>query len=148
MAGKRFHRLVTGNAPIKDRADYQVVGQAAQRIDLVSKVCGGVSYVHDLELPGMLHARVIRPPSYHARLVKIDAAQILKMPGVVKLVRDGQFIGLAAAREDQVIRAHEQASIVAEWQYVEQLPAQDSIFDDLLDKAGAFTGYRRRCRCR
>ena len=134
MAGKRFHRPVSGNAQIKDHADYQVVGQAAQRIDLVSKVCGGVSYVHDLELPGMLHARVIRPPSYHARLVKFDAAQILRMPGVVKLVRDGQFIGLAAAREDQVIRAHEQASNMAEWQYVEQLPAQDSIYDDLLEK--------------
>lgn len=134
MTGKRFHRLVSGNAPIKDRADYQVVGQAAQRIDLVSKVCGGVSYVHDLELPGMLHARVIRPPSYHARLVKFDAAQILRMPGVVKVVRDGQFIGLAAEREDQVISAHEMASNIAEWQYSEQLPAQDSIFDDLLEK--------------
>src|SRR3989442_13992294 len=51
-------------------------------------ISGGAAYVQDLRLPGMLHARVIRPPSYDARLVVVDSAAVERMPGVVKVVRE------------------------------------------------------------
>ena len=134
MAGKRFHRRVTAQAALKTPAQHQLVGQSAKRIDLPSKFCGGISYVHDMEMPGMLHARVLRPPGYHAELVEFDPAAVEAVPGIVKVLRNGQFVALVAEREEQAIRACEKAAEIARWDFAEALPEQASIFDDLLQK--------------
>ena len=62
-------------------------------------------YVHDLELPGMLHGRVLRPPSYRATLQAFDSRRIETMPGVRAVVRNGRFIGVVAEREEQAVAA-------------------------------------------
>ena len=134
MAGKRFHRRVSGNAALKRAAERRLAGESARRLDLHDKFCGGASYVHDLDLPGMLHARVLRPPGYHAQLLEFDAAPIEAMPGVVAVLRDGQFIVVAAEREEQAVWACEKAAEVARWQYTEILPDQENLFDDLMRK--------------
>ena len=61
--------------------------------------------VQDLRLPGMVHARVVRPPSYGAQLRSVDAAQVEKMPGVLKVVRDGSYLAVIAEHEFQAITA-------------------------------------------
>ena len=61
-------RLISDQVRLKAPQDYRVVGQPEPRIDLLAKVTGGATYVHDLDLPGMCHARVLRPPNYQARL--------------------------------------------------------------------------------
>ena len=134
MAGKRFHRHVSGSAAPKASDQRRLVGESAARLDLLDKFCGGISYVHDLELPGLLHARVLRPPGYHAQLLEFDAAEIEAMPGVVKAVIDGQFIAVAAEREEQAVWACEKAAEIARWRFTKPLPDQHSIFDDLLQK--------------
>ena len=70
-------------------APIAVIGKPLARVDIPAKVTGGVAYVQDLRLPGMVHARVVRPPSYGARLRSIDARPSRSMPGVLKVVRDG-----------------------------------------------------------
>lgn len=131
MAGKRFAqpiRLRAGN----DYRQYQLVGAAAPRLDLLAKVTGGAAFVHDMDLPGMAHARVIRPPSYHARLLSLDSARIQNMPGVLALVRDGSFLAVIAEREWQAAQAQEFAREIATWRAAQPLPPAERIYDDLL----------------
>lgn len=134
LAGGRFNRPISGDAPLKDSADHAVVGASARRLDLLSKVSGGPSYVHDMDMPNMLHARVLRPPGYHARLVKFDRASIGESPGVLDVIQDGQFIAIAAEREADAVAALDLARQAAEWAYDEDLPAADHIFRKLLEK--------------
>ena len=135
MAGRRFERQVTGKAPGKDVSQHRLVGSPARRLDLISKVAGGAAYVHDMELPGMLHARVVRPPGYHARLLDIDIDRIRQLKGVVRVVQDGQFIAVAAEREEQVVHAWSIAREIARWKYEARLPKPQAVCDDLLNQA-------------
>ena len=72
---------------------------AAKRLDLQEKAAGMPQFIHDLDFPGMCHARVVRPPNYAARLVSVDIESIQQMPGVIKVVRDGSFLAVIAERE-------------------------------------------------
>ena len=134
LGGKRFNIRIDINVSLKDPATYEVIGTAARRLDLLNKVSGGVSYVHDMSLPEMLHARVVRPPGYHARLVDFDRDSIQQLPGVVEVVQDGQYIAVVAEREEQALAAAEQARESMTWQYEVELPADKDIYQDLLDK--------------
>ena len=66
LGGRRFERAATGTVASKRAEDYRIVGRAGRRIDLVGLVTGTARYVQDLVRPGMLHARVVRPPSPRA----------------------------------------------------------------------------------
>ena len=134
MGGRRFGRQIKGDVRPKSAADYRVVGQPEKRIDLLAKVTGGASYVHDMDLPGMLHARVVRPPNYHARLTALDDSAVRRMPGVVDVVRDGSFLAVIAVREDQAVRAQETLREAATWVQGAALPADVSVYDYLLSQ--------------
>ena len=73
-----------------------MIGTSLPRVDIPNKVTGGVSYVQDMELPGMLHARIVMPPVYEAKLLSFDDAPILKLPGVVRIVRNGSMLAVVA----------------------------------------------------
>jgi CO/xanthine dehydrogenase Mo-binding subunit len=102
------------------------------RFDIPAKVTGGVAYVQDLRLPGMLHGRIVRPPNYGAKLEAIDDAKIKTMAGVVAVVRDGSFLGVIAEREEQAIRASEALRATARWTPGPALPDQARIYEHLL----------------
>jgi len=82
-----------------------VVGKSVQRIDIPGKVFGEACFIQDHRLDGMVHARVLRPPAERAEIKSIDGDPVLKMPGVLKLVRDGNFVGIIAEREGQARKA-------------------------------------------
>ena len=115
-------REAVGGVALKKSDKFTVVGKSMPRLDLPAKL-SGAAYVHDLELPGMLHARVLRPPTYGARLESIDMEKIRKLPGVVSVTVDGSFVGLCAAREEQAVKAIEAARSVARWSKGPALPA-------------------------
>lgn len=115
-------REATGDAKPKSHTLHKVVGTAAQRVDIPRKVAGVPTYVQDLEPPGMLHARVSRPPSYSAELISVDLDDVRKMPGVVAVVRDGKFLGVVAEREEQAIRAQRRLARNAQWREGPTLP--------------------------
>src|SRR5205085_2933939 len=83
----------------------RVMGKSVQRVDIPAKVTGGIAYVHDLRLPGMVHARVVRPPSPGAELKSVNADATTKLPGVLKVVRDGNFLAVVAGREWEAVQA-------------------------------------------
>jgi nicotinate dehydrogenase subunit B len=82
-------------------------------------------YVHDLDLPHMVHARVVRPPGPGMQLDGIEAREVETMQGVIKIVRDGSFLGVIAEREEQAIRAGRRLARVARWRGGGALPASD-----------------------
>jgi nicotinate dehydrogenase subunit B len=106
---------ITATAAPKNPSDYSIVGKSIHRIDLPDKLAGAPSYVQDMRLPGMLFARVVRPPRYGARLVSLDEAAVRSLPGVVAVVRNGNFLGVAAKREEQAIAARNALASAARW---------------------------------
>lgn len=134
MGGQRFGKTVTGTLAPKSPDAYQLIGQAAKRLDLVAKVTGQPSYVQDLALPGMVHGRIVRPPAYAAQLVSLDETAIQQMPGVLAVVRDGRFLGVVAEREDQAMRAQAALRQTAVWHNETRLPTSETIFEHLLSQ--------------
>jgi nicotinate dehydrogenase subunit B len=92
VASDMLHVQAQPKSALKDPATFKVMGQSVPRVDIPAKVTGGAAYVQDMRLPGMVHARIVRPPSYGAELTDCDASAVEKMPGVVKVVRDGNFL--------------------------------------------------------
>src|SRR6266478_2761440 len=99
----------------KRPSDYSIVGRSVNRIDLPGKLTGAPSYVQDMRLPGMVFARVVRPPRYGAKLLAFDEAAIRALPGVVAVVSDGNFLAVAARREEQAIAARDTLASTAHW---------------------------------
>ena len=103
--GIEIEKEATGRATPKPAAERRYVGRSVPRLDLPAKVFGEASFVHDLRLEGMLHARVVRPPSYGARLASVDEAPARALEGVVEVVRNGSFLAAIARREEQALAA-------------------------------------------
>lgn len=121
-------REATAEIAPKPASSHKIIGKPEPRRDIPAKVTGTPSYVHDLELPGMLHGRIARPPSYDARLAGLDEAEVRALPGVVKLVRDGSFLGVIAEREEQALRALTRLKRIARWEESTVLPEADPRF--------------------
>ena len=107
------------------RLGTRVVGTPMKRVDIPAKVTGGVAYVHDLRLDGMVHGRIVRPPSPAATLRDVDDAKVKRLPGVASIVRDGNFLAVIAAREYQAVTAMRALAKAARWDEKATLPAMD-----------------------
>jgi nicotinate dehydrogenase subunit B len=124
---------VTGKAIPKSSAEHKWVGKSIPRRDIPKKFTGGAAYVQDVRLPRMVFGRVVRPPSPAATLVSVDQAAVRSMPGVVAVVRDGDFLAVAAEREEQAIRAREAMAKSAVWKESATLPpAGDALYDQMV----------------
>ena len=110
---RRFDVKLAERPKTKDPREYTLVGQPVQRFDIPPKVTGAYEYVSDLRVPGMLHGRVIRPREAGARLLGFDASPGL--PGLVKVVRQGDFLGVVCEREEQAIEAA--AKLRVDWSH-------------------------------
>ena len=150
----RFGELVTGEAlhvqaapqpPLRDPKTRGVMGKSLPRVDIPSKVTGRPIYVHDLRLPNMVHARVVRPPGYGARLQTVDSSAVEKTPGVLKIVRNGSFLAVVAEREYQAVAAMRTLARSAKWSEARELPRASDAYDqfqklpsqDQIDAGGA-----------
>ena len=132
LGGKRFDAPVTGRAQAKRAADYRLIGASSGRLDLANKFYGAPSFVHDLRLPGMLHGRVVRPPSPGATLRALDDSGLAAIPGA-RAVWLGDFVGVVAEREEQAIRAATLLRLT--WDESAALPAQETLHESLRDLA-------------
>nr|WP_057924217.1 molybdopterin cofactor-binding domain-containing protein [Burkholderia ambifaria] len=126
-----LHRNATPTSPLKPPSTFAVIGTSLPRVDIPNKVTGGVSYVQDIELPGMLHARVVMPPVYDAKLQSFDEAAILKMPGVVRIVRNGSMLAVVAQGEWQAVVAQRALAAGSRWSAGRALPDRATVHEDL-----------------
>jgi len=128
IAGDVLHVRAAPTSSLKDPARHAVMGQSMPRVDIPAKVTGGAAYVHDLRPPGMVHARVVRPPSPGARLRALDASGVERLPGVIKVVRDGDYLAVAAEREFQAVTAMRALAAAARWDEQPSLPDQAGLY--------------------
>jgi nicotinate dehydrogenase subunit B len=127
-----LHEQAQPQSPLRDTKLHTVMGQPLHRVDIPAKVTGGLAYVQDLRLPGMVHGRILRPPSPAATLASIDGSAAEKLPGVLKVVRDGSFVGVIAQREWQAIVALRALAAAAQWNERETLPTQAGLYQAVL----------------
>jgi nicotinate dehydrogenase subunit B len=127
VAGDMLHVQAEVKSNLKDPASYKVMGQPVPRVDIPAKVTGGAAYVQDMRLPGMVHARLVRPPSYGAQLSECDTSSVEKLAGIVKVVRNGNFLAVVAKKEFQAIKAMRTLSAAAKWNEKPALPNQNDL---------------------
>jgi CO/xanthine dehydrogenase Mo-binding subunit len=132
IGDNNFNQAITGNVKAKDPAAYKYVGKSIARVDIPGKVTGAPAFVQDLRLPGMLHGRIVRPPIDRAdvKLASSDTKRAAAMPGVVKVVQDGRFLGVIAAREEQAIAAADALRQDTKWD-LPVLPPQAQLKEQL-----------------
>ncbi len=114
-------------APEKAPAEYTMVGKPVRRLDIPDKVNASFTFMQDFKLPEMLHGRVIRPSGFGARLVSYDESSIVGIPGVVKIVRIDNFLGIVAKSEWSAIKAAQQLKVI--WSTWNGLPEQSKIWE-------------------
>lgn len=132
VTGQALHVRATMDSPLRDPFKRNVMGKPMPRVDIPTKLTGGVIYVQDLRLPGMVHARVVRPPVYSARLRGVDTTAVERLPGVLRIVRDGSFLAVIAEREYQAIVAMRALAKLARWDTPADLPAPDDVYNAFL----------------
>ena len=125
----------SGTAKPKPAAEHKWVGKSIPRHDIPKKFTGGAAYVQDIRLPRMLFGRVVRPPSPGAKLISINENEIRRMPGVVAVVRDGDFLAVAAEREEQAIKARAALLKSAVWKESATLPPSgDALYEHMMSQ--------------
>ncbi len=127
--GKSFALKLDHTKPAqpKDPKDHRVVGKSIPRVDMPAKITGRFAYIHDFRVPGMLHGRVVRPPAMGAMLQGVDESSVKDVPGLVKVVRAGNFLGVVARSEWAAITAANK--LKATWSKWEGLPEQAKLYE-------------------
>ena len=134
---RSLSRHATGSAPPKRRDDYRIVGKSLPRIDIPGKVFAEAAYIQDIRMDGMLHARVVRSGNPEANLrLPADIDGVSKLPGVIKLVRDGSFLAVVSEREEQAVNAAKALALLCRWE-TSELPLQERTINEWLKQAPA-----------
>jgi nicotinate dehydrogenase subunit B len=146
IGAQRFHVTLTGNninattgvAKVKPVQDLKLVGQSIPRYDIPAKVDGSLQWAVDVKLPGMVHARNVKPPVAGAKLMSIDESSVRDVPGLVKVVRKGNYVAVVCEREEQAIRAARQLKV--EWQKpaAASFPSSEDLFAYMRSAAPTF----------
>ncbi len=127
IGGQKLSLKVDPKAPLKDPATYTIVGTPVPRLDIPDKVTGRFTYMQDFKLPGMLHARVVRPKGLKADLLSFDDTAAKQVAGYVATVRKGNFLAVAAKTEWGAIRAA--AALKATWSEWQGLPEETRLWE-------------------
>lgn len=122
-----LERDATARIAPKPVSARRVAGKPAPRLDIPDKVFGRPRFIHDLVLPGMLHGRVLRPPSPGAMLSALDEAAAKNVPGIIAVVRDGSFAGVVAETEEAAQAAVGLLGKAATWTPGEALPDEANL---------------------
>jgi CO/xanthine dehydrogenase Mo-binding subunit len=127
IEGNDLHLEAQPTSALTPPERFTEMGKSLPRIDIPAKVTGGAAYVQDMRLPGMVHARVVRPPSSGAKLLDADTTLVSRMPGVLKVIRDGNYLAVAAREEFQAVQAMRSLAKLARWQEQAHLPPQNQL---------------------
>src|SRR5262249_10539436 len=136
IGGRRFNVALTGAnidattgiAKVKAVQDLKMVGQSPQRYDIPPKVDGSLKWAVDVKLPGMVHARNVKPSVARARLVNIDESSVRNLPGFVKVVNKGNYVAVVFEREEQAIAGARQLKVNWQKPATAPFPKSDDLF--------------------
>ena len=119
---------MTGEAPLKPVQQMKYVGQSPARYDIPPKVDGTARWAVDVKLPGMVHARNVKPPTAGATLVSVDESSVKDVPGLVKVLRKGNYVAVVCEREEHAVRAARQLKCTWTPPATAPFPASDDLF--------------------
>jgi nicotinate dehydrogenase subunit B len=137
IGGKRFNVALTGDninattgaAKVKPVQALKNVGLSPQRYDIPPKVDGSLKCAVDVRLPGMVHARNVKPPVAGAKLVSIDESSVRSLPGFVRVVSKGNYVAVVCEREEQAIRAAGSLKVKWEKPSTAPFPSSENLFN-------------------
>jgi nicotinate dehydrogenase subunit B len=137
IAGRKFNvsmtganvNAVSGAAKVKPVQELKYTGQSPPRDDIPAKVDGSLKWAVDVKLPGMVHARNVKPPLACAKLTGIDESSVKNLPGFLKVVTKGNYVAVVCEREEQAIRAARQLKTTWEKPATAPFPASEDLFD-------------------
>jgi nicotinate dehydrogenase subunit B len=137
IAGKKFNVMltganvnaVTGIAKVKAVQELKYTGQSPQRYDIPAKVDGSLKWAVDVKLPGMVHARNVKPPFACAKLTGIDESSVRNIPGFIKVLSKGNYVAVVCEREEQAIQAQRQLKTTWEKPATAPFPPSEDLFN-------------------
>ena len=124
VGDRRVSLKVDPRIPLQQPSAFTSIGKPLPRPDIPAKCTGRHTYVHDMTVPGMLHARVIRPASIGAYLVAVDESSIREIPDV-RVVRIKNFLAVVSKDEWAAVRAARE--LKATWSESATLPGSDGL---------------------
>jgi nicotinate dehydrogenase subunit B len=137
IGGKRFNVTLTGRnvdattgtAGVKAVHDLKTVGQSPKRDDIPAKVDGSLQWAVDVNRPGMVHARNVKPPVAGAKLLGVDESSVRGIPGFIRVVTKGNYVAVVCEREEHAIRAARQLKVSWQKPPAPPFPASTDLFD-------------------
>jgi nicotinate dehydrogenase subunit B len=129
IGSRKFNLQLDPNAKRKDPATWTILGKPAPRPDLPALATAEFEFVHNVRVPGMLHGRVVRPPSVGATLMAVDESSVKTMPGFVKVVVKKNFVGVVAQKPWQAIQIAEELKVT--WSPGPTLPSHENFYTHL-----------------
>ncbi|HET9267103.1 MAG TPA: molybdopterin cofactor-binding domain-containing protein [Vicinamibacterales bacterium] len=129
VGGRKFMLNLDSAAKRKKAADWKVLGTSVPRLELPAMVTAQLEYVHNVRVPGMLHGRVVRPPSVGATVSRVDETSVRGMPGLVRVVVRRNFVGVVAEKPFQAAQIAEKLQVT--WTPGPAIPAQATYYDHL-----------------
>ena len=135
IGGRRFNVTLTGDnvnettgvARLKTVQEFKIVGQSLPRFDIPPKVDGSLQWAVDVKLPGMVHARNVKPPVAGAQVISVDESSVRGIPGFVRVVRNGNYVAVVCEREEQAIQAAGQLKVDWRKPSTAPFPASDDL---------------------
>ncbi|MDT8398113.1 MAG: molybdopterin cofactor-binding domain-containing protein [Pseudomonadales bacterium] len=133
IGDQRFNLAFTGTAALKNPRDYRLVAQAYPRNDIPLKAAGSYTFLQHRRLPGMLHARIVRPRGQGAykdgvQVISIDDSSIASIPAA-RVVRQENFVAVVAENEWDAVRAAQ--TLKVQWRQADNLPGNEKLFTQM-----------------
>ena len=129
IGGKKFNLQLNPAAKRKPPREWTVLGQPVKRLDMPDMVSGRFEFVHNVRVPGMVHARVVRPPTVGATVAAVDEGSISSLPGYLKTVVKKDFVGVVFEKQWQAVQGANQLKVT--WKPGPKLPAQAGFYDHM-----------------
>lgn len=127
LNGAPFNVPLDPKAPLKAYADHKIVGKSVARVDIPDKLLGKFPYVHDFKIPGMLHARMVRPTGLGGKLLSVDDSAARRVTGFVKVVRKQDFLAVVCKTEWAAVKAAR--ALKTQWDTPNTMPEQAKLYD-------------------
>jgi CO/xanthine dehydrogenase Mo-binding subunit len=148
IGGKKFNVTLTGNnidsttgtAKLKSVQEFKATGQSIPRYDIPGKVDGSLTWAVDAKVPGMVHARNVRPPLAGAKLISIDESSVKGIPGFIKVVSKGNYVAVVCEREEQAINAARQLKVNWEKPATAPFPNSEELYKYIRSATPAVAG--------
>ena len=127
--GKQFNLKLDNSAKRIPQNQWRVLGTPVPRIEIPELVKGRFEFVHNLKVPGMLHGKVIRPPTVGAKLAGVDNSSVRDLPGFVKVVVKNDFLGVVAEKLWQATKIADRLNCT--WSPGVELPDHGDYYEHL-----------------